>query len=417
MRHEVPDVLVWLWVDEGGGATCPSWARPYEEVVATPVPARTWDRDGDDLLLLYTGGTTGMPKGVMWRQDDLLVVLGNAANGKYPDVVDLDYARSRVAVNGRRHLTAAPLMHGAGCFTCIPILARGGAIVLLESPSFDPVELLDTVQRESVHSVSWVGDAFAAPVVEALAREPGRWRLDSWSVVTSGGVLFADELKRRLVELVPGLLIADVYGSSEAVAAARSVTTSAGETSSARVFARTATLRVLAEDGTEAGPGDVGMLAYGGRQPMGYYRDEAKTASTFRIIDGARFLLTGDYATVDAEGLITVLGRGSSCINTGGEKVYPEEVEEVLKRHPAIQDVGVVGIPDTRLGEQVAVAVELAPGHDLDLDELVAFARPMLAGYKVPRRMQVVPRVVRGPNGKVDYPATQAAFAAEAVGA
>jgi 3-oxocholest-4-en-26-oate---CoA ligase len=416
MRDEVPDVAVWLWVDEGDGV-CPSWAQPYEEVVTTPVATRHWDRDGDDIVLLYTGGTTGMPKGVMWRQDDLLVVLGNAANGKYPDTVDLDYARSRVATNGRRHLTAAPLMHGAGCFTCIPILARGGAIVLLEGSSFDAVELLDTVERESVHSVSWVGDAFAAPVVDALSREPDRWRLDSWSVVTSGGVLFSDDLKQRLIDLVPGLLIADVYGSSEAVAAARSVTTGRGETASPRVFARTATLRVLGEDNEEVGPGMVGMLAYGGRQPLGYFRDDVKTAATFRSIDGAHFLLTGDFATVDDAGLITVLGRGSSCINTGGEKVYPEEVEEVLKRHPAVQDVVVVGVPDDRLGERVAAAVEVAAGAELDLDELVEFARPVLAGFKVPRRLQIVGKVVRGPNGKIDYTAARAIFATEPVGA
>jgi acyl-CoA synthetase (AMP-forming)/AMP-acid ligase II len=409
MRHEVPDIRVWLWVDEGG-AECPAWAQPYERIVTTPVPARSWARDGDDLVLLYTGGTTGMPKGVMWRQDDLFLVLGNAANGKYPDEADLGYARSRVAANGRRHLTAAPLMHGAGCFTCIPIMARGGGVVLLEKPSFDPVELLDTVERESVHSVSWVGDVFARPVVEALSGEPGRWRLDSWSVVTSGGVLFSDDLKQRLIELVPGLLIADVYGSSEAVAAARSVSTGKGGTASPRVFTRTASVRVIREDGGDVEPGEVGMVAYGGRQPLGYYRDEAKTAASFQVIGGARFLLTGDFATVDAEGLITVLGRGSSCINTGGEKVFPEEVEEVLKQHPAVRDVVVLGLPDQRLGEQVAAVVEATPGHQLDVGALTAFARPVLAGYKVPRQVRVVEKVTRGPNGKVDYAAARAVF-------
>jgi len=411
MRDQVPDIKVWLWVDEGDGE-CPPWAQPYEQAATTPVPARRWTRDGDDLVLLYTGGTTGMPKGVMWRQDDLFVVLGNAANGKYPDQADLGFARSRVARTGRRHLTAAPLMHGAGCFTCIPIMARGGAVVLLEQPSFDPVELLNTVEREAVHSVSWVGDVFAGPVVEALDREPGRWRLSSWSVVTSGGVLFSDELKRRLLEFVPGLLIADVYGSSEAVAAARSVSTGRGGTTSPGVFTRTATVRVVREDGGDVGPGEVGMVAYGGRQPLGYYRDEGKTAASFRVIGGDRFLLTGDFATVDAEGLITVLGRGSSCINTGGEKVFPEEVEEVLKRHPAVRDVVVLGLPDQRLGEQVAAVVEVTPGHQLDVGGLTVFARSVLAGYKMPRQFRTG-KVVRGPNGKVDHQAARAVFAAE----
>jgi acyl-CoA synthetase (AMP-forming)/AMP-acid ligase II len=224
-------------------------------------------------------------------------------------------------------------------------------------------------------------------------------------------------LKKRLLELLPSLLIADVYGSSEAVAAARSVSTSKAGTASPRVFARTATVRVLGEDGRDVEPGEVGMVAYGGRQPLGYYRDEAKTAAMFQVIDGARFLLTGDFATVDAEGLITVLGRGSSCINSGGEKIYPEEVEEVLKRHPVVRDVVVVGLPDQRLGEQVAAVIEVVPGNELDVEGLIAFAREVLAGYKVPRQVRVVDKVVRGPNGKVDYQAARAVFAAEAIGA
>ena len=252
-------------------------------------------------------------------------------------------------------------------------------------------------------------------MVEALSGKPGRWRLDSWSVVTSGGVLFSDDLKQRLIELVPGLLIADVYGSSEAVAAARSVSTANGGTASPRVFTRTASVRVIREDGGDVEPGEVGMVAYGGRQPLGYYRDEAKTAASFQVIGGARFLLTGDFATVDAEGLITVLGRGSSCINTGGEKVFPEEVEEVLKQHPAVRDVVVLGLPDQRLGEQVAAVVEVTPGYQLDLGALTTFARPVLAGYKVPRQVRVVEKVTRGPNGKVDYAVARAVFTGEEV--
>jgi acyl-CoA synthetase (AMP-forming)/AMP-acid ligase II len=421
MRHEVPEIRVWLCVDEGDGR-CPSWAVPYEQVPTTPQvdPLRRWQRNGDDLVLLYTGGTTGMPKGVMWRQDDLLVVLGNAANGNYPDEPDLEFARSRVATRGRRHLTAAPLMHGAGCFTCIPILARGGAVVVLENQSFDATELLDTVERESVYSVSWVGDAFARPVLAALQNEPNRWNLESWRVITSGGVLFSDDVKRGLLDRVPGVLIADVYGSSEALAAARSVSTKNDDPAapkSPRAFSRTSSIRVFTEDGRDVQPGEVGIVAYGGRQPLGYFRDEAKTAAAFRVVGGARFSITGDFATVDADGMITVLGRGSSCINTGGEKVYPEEVEEVLKRHDSVEDVVVLGVPDERLGEQVVAVVETAGAQVLDTEALTAFARAALASYKVPRRMIVVDRVTRGANGKVDYAAARAVFADESVGA
>ncbi|MCW2756977.1 MAG: fatty-acid--CoA ligase, partial [Nocardioidaceae bacterium] len=190
MRADVPDVAIWIWVDDGHGA-CPDWATSYESVAAAP-PAQSvdlWPRDGDDLVLIYTGGTTGLPKGVMWRQDDLFVQLLNAANGRYPDVPDLELARAKVSTRGRRHLPAAPLMHGAGCLTCIPFLARGGAIVLLEESSFRATDLLDAIEREGVHSVGWVGDAFARPVLDALDAEPARWDLASWKVITSGGVL------------------------------------------------------------------------------------------------------------------------------------------------------------------------------------------------------------------------------------
>jgi acyl-CoA synthetase (AMP-forming)/AMP-acid ligase II len=418
IRGRLPEIVGWLWVDDGTGP-CPGWAVPYESVADAPGPVtrRAWERDGDDLVLLYTGGTTGMPKGVMWRQDDLMIVLGNAANGKYPDEADLAYARSRVARRGRRHLSAAPLMHGAGAFTCIPVLARGGAIVLLERPSFDPEELLDTIEREHVHSASWVGDAFARPVLAALRAGPGRRALDSWSVVTSGGVLFSDDVKRGLIDLVPGLLIADVYGSSEAPAAARSVSTAATRDAPAGAFSRGTSITVLSEDGGEAVPGEIGMVAYGGRQPLGYYKDPEKTERTFRIVDGRRYAITGDFATVDASGHITVLGRGSSCINTGGEKVFPEEVEAVLLRAPAVRDVVVVGVPDERLGEQVAAAVALNPGFDLDTATLRDHARGWLAGYKVPRRFVAVPTVVRGPNGKVDYAAAKVSVLDEAASA
>jgi 3-oxocholest-4-en-26-oate---CoA ligase len=187
-RASVPGVLAWLWVDDGAGP-CPPWAVPYESAAApaTPRPEPAWGRDGDDIILLYTGGTTGLPKGVIWRQDDLMVSLGNAAGGRYPDEPDLAFARSRIADPGRWHLPAAPLMHGAGCLTCLPVLARGGAGVLLADPAFRAGDLLDTIDRHRVNSVGWVGDAFARPVLGALDADPGRWDLSSWSVLTSGG--------------------------------------------------------------------------------------------------------------------------------------------------------------------------------------------------------------------------------------
>jgi 3-oxocholest-4-en-26-oate---CoA ligase len=405
-RPSVPGVLCWLWVDDGSGP-CPPWAVPYEEAAApaTPRPQPRWERDGDDLILLYTGGTTGLPKGVMWRQDDLMVSLGNAAGGRYPDQPDLAFARSRIADPGRRHLPAAPLMHGAGCLTCLPVLARGGAAVLLASPAFDAPELLDTIERHRVNSVGWVGDAFARPVLAALDAQPGRRDLTSWTVLTSGGVLFSDEVKQGLLRHLPGLLIADVYGSSEAIAAARSVSRSGAAGPAARSFAGGG-LSVLADDDTPvaAGSGQIGRVAYSGRLPLGYYKDPVKSAATFPVLGGRRYVITGDFATVTADGQVSVLGRGSSCINTGGEKVYPEEVEEVLKRHPSVADAAVLGLPDERFGERVAAAVQLAGGHLLDGEALREHVRAHLAGYKVPRQVVAVPEVTRGPNGKVDIP-------------
>ena len=228
IRGRLPEIRSWLWVDDGTGP-CPGWAVDYEDVATgarrPALRAGPGQRSGDDLLLLYTGGTTGMPKGVMWRQDDLFILLGNAARGGYPDEPDLEYARSRVAGEGPRMLPAAPLMHGAGCFSCMPILARGGAIVLLEGRSFDPVEFLDTVDRRQVHSASWVGDAFARPVADALDAHPGRWHLSSLKTITSGGVVFTDATKRRLLAHVPHLLINDVFGASEAITVGSSLVT------------------------------------------------------------------------------------------------------------------------------------------------------------------------------------------------
>ncbi|MWA02909.1 AMP-binding protein [Actinomadura sp. LD22] len=405
VRHGLPKVRLWLQRADGSGAACPDWAVPYDEVAASGRrPATPPVRSGDDLILLYTGGTTGMPKGVMWRQDDVFVLLGNAANGRYGPDQDLEYARRRVASPGRRLLPAAPLMHGAGVFSCVPFLARGGAIVLLEGRSFDAGELLDTVEREQVWSVGWVGDAFAKPVLEALDREPGRWDLSGWRTITSGGVMFSQEVKQGLLAHVPQLLINDVFGASEAITIGSSTTTKDGTSVPTGSFTPRKGMRVIRPDGTDVvpGSGEVGLMAFAGRQPLGYYKDEAKTAATFLVIGGERYSVPGDYAVVAEDGTATLLGRGSACINTGGEKVFAEEVEQVIKRHPDVADAVVVGIPDDRFGEAVTAVVELEPGRAQDPDALVAFVRGDLAGYKAPKRVFFVDQVSRGPNGKAD---------------
>lgn len=416
MREQVPGVKLWLMVDDGSGP-CPAWGVPYEGVAnresyIDPVPLHP--RSGDDLVLLYTGGTTGMPKGVMWRQDDLFIRLNTERGDLYPDLPDMQFIRERISMTGRPHLPAGPLMHGAGLLTCFLVLSRGGAISLLQERSFDAVDLLDTVARDQVATLMWVGDAFARPVLDALDANPGRWNLSSLRTIMSSGVIFSTEVKVALLKHMPRVSIADVFGSSETMSLGRSVTSAKEKPRDTGSFEAKSNTRVLDEDGKdiERGSGKAGLLAIGGRQPVGYYKDAAKTAATFRTIDGQRYVVPGDWATIDASGNVKLLGRGSECINTGGEKVFPEEVEAILKRHSAIYDAVVVGIPDMRFGQSIAAAVEPKQGAQIQAEEIIDFVKLHLAGYKAPRRVVAVASIDRGPNGKPDLKAIRALCAA-----
>ena len=413
MRKQVPKVGLWLWVDDGSGA-CPEWAVPYEDVargtLAGSAATTPHPRSGDDLILLYTGGTTGMPKGVMWRQDDLFIRLNTERGDLYPDQPDLGFVRERISVTGRPHLPAGPLMHGAGLLTCFLVLSRGGAISLLREASFDPLDLLDTVARDSVATLMWVGDAFARPVLAALEAEPGRWDLSSLRTIMSSGVIFSTDVKTALLRYLPRVTIADVFGSSETMSLGRSVTSTRESPPETGSFEAKSNTRVIDEEGRDVarGSGKAGLLAIGGRQPVGYYKDPDKTAATFRTIDGHRYVVPGDWARIDAAGNVKLLGRGSECINTGGEKVFPEEVEAVLMQHSAIYDAVVVGIPDARFGQAVAAAIEAKQGAQIQAEEIMRFVKSHLAGYKAPRRIVAVASIDRGPNGKPDLAAIRA---------
>lgn len=405
MRSRVPNVRVWLWVDDGS-EPCPDWAVPYEEAATGPAPAegwRPWPVSGDDLLLLYTGGTTGMPKGVMWRQEDLFLRLNTENGDPYPETQDLEFLRSKVARNGRAHLSAGPLMHGAGLLTCFMTLSRGGAISHLTQRSFDPVDLLDTVERDDVATLMWVGDAFARPVLKALDENPGRWTLPTLRTIISSGVVFSAEVKDGIINHLPHVAIADVFGSSETMSLGRSVSAK-GRRNKTASFKAKGTTRVITEEGRDVvpGSGERGLLAIGGRQPVGYYNDPEKTAATFRMMDGQRYVVPGDWATVDDDGTVTLIGRGSECINTGGEKVFPEEVEIVLKRHDAVYDAVVMGIPDERFGQSIAAVIEPRPGMTPQADDLIAHVKAHLSAYKAPRRIIVQDKIGRLPNGKAD---------------
>jgi len=419
IRAKVPKVRLWLWVDDGSGP-CPEWATPYE-AAATGHPERVsaeWGRSGDHLYMLYTGGTTGMPKGVMWRQDDLYRnLIGSLDPSVREGEADLDSVRARVTGPGLTGLPACPLMHGTGCMTQLIILSGGGHVVTLESRNLDIPELLDTIDREGVNLIAIVGDAFAKPINRALEANPGRWTLASLMAITSSGVMFSEPVKQTLLSHASSAVIIDAFSSSEAVGMGQSVSSAGAEVQTAK-FTVGENTRVIDEDGKDVEPGSeqIGRVAVGGFQPIGYYKDEAKSAATFLMIDGRRYSVPGDFAQVEADGSISLLGRGSVVINTGGEKVFPEEVEEALKLHDSIVDAVAVGVPDDKFGEAITGVVELAPGAELDAEAVIAHVKGRLASYKAPKRVLAIDTIGRAPNGKVDYKRLKA-WAAESVGA
>jgi len=407
MRARVPTVKCWIRVDDGTGP-CPDWAVPYGTAAssATERVAAPWGRSPDDLYLLYTGGTTGMPKGVMWRQDDVFSSLDAPSRRPFPSSPGWEEFDARVSKPGPSNLPAAPLMHGTGAFNAMWTLALAGSIVTTLGRHFDAVELLDTVERQRVNSLSIVGDAFAKPILRALDAEPDRWDISSLRVIISSGVIWSSQTKAGLLRHNDRLIMIDSLGSSEAIGMAASTTTADAADSTA-TFKLGPNAKVLTEDGREVvpGSGDWGMVALRGRTPVGYYKDEAKSAATFVTFDGVRWSIPGDFAEVDADGTVRLYGRGSQCINTGGEKVYPEEVEEALKLHPTVADAAVVGVPDERFGEAITALVEPHTGSVVDEAALIAHVKEHLAGYKAPKRIIAIDTVGRAANGKLDYKA------------
>jgi fatty-acyl-CoA synthase len=419
LRDRVPTVNTWLWVDDGSGP-CPAWATAYEDaanaVTDGPVSG-PWGRDGDDLVLMYTGGTTGMPKGVMWRQDSLIKAVSSSQNPRLLDV-DADYEAlaGDIAAPGVSLIPACPEMHGTGQFTAQLALCGGGSNVLLPGRHFDVAELLDTIESKKVQAVTIVGDAFAKPILAALDAEPDRWDISSVFLMTSSGVMWSQESKTGLLRHNTNMMLIDAFSSSEAIGLGQSVSTAQGSSGTAK-FMLGDNSRVITDDGAdvEPGSGQIGRVAVRGFTPIGYYKDEAKTAATFVRIGDDTYSMPGDYAMVEADGSLTLLGRGSVVINTAGEKVFPEEVEEVCKLHPAVADAVAVGIPDDRFGEAVTAVVELHGDTTLEPDELVAHVKERLAAFKAPRNVVVIDTIGRAANGKVDYKRLKG-FAADQLG-
>jgi acyl-CoA synthetase (AMP-forming)/AMP-acid ligase II len=369
------------------------------------------DRSPDDHYGLWTGGTTGMPKGVIWRQEDIYIsAIGGAGNpliGVAP-VKNLDdvAARARKGSPLPGTLTLCPLMHGGGFWLAFNAILSGSFCVLIRDVGFDPAFAFRVVGEERVAVLMTIGDAYARPIVDLLeSSDPDEFDVSSLLVYGSGGAILSPSVKDDLARVLPTTVVHDGFGASETGGQGRLAGTGAD---GAPRFDMEPGNVVIAEDGTLCKPGDgrVGMLANSGHIPLGYYKDEVKTAATFPVIDGVRYAVPGDLASVDDNGFIAVYGRGSVSINSGGEKIFPEEVEKALKSHPAVFDATVVGTPNERFGSQVTAVVELRSehvDHPPDLSDLQAHCRLHLAGYKVPRAVVFVDETVRSPSGKPDY--------------
>lgn len=408
VRDRVASVTEWIELPDGAPGN--AFATPYEDIVRDGAERLDIARSGDDLFFLYTGGTTGMPKGVMWPQAALWRTIGGGADALAGESPSRDASEQAARILDGKHaqrlLPGSPLMHGTGLFTAIGALGGGGCVITLASRSLDADELWDTVAARRATHLAIVGDAFGKPMVRSLEARPGARELSCVSLITSSGVMWTPEVKRGLLAHLPGAMLYDAFGSSEATGFGAQITTKNSDVSLAK-FQLGPNCKVFTPEGREVLPGsdERGFVARSGPIPIGYYKDEKKTAETFRVIDGRRWSIPGDWCTVNADGTLNLLGRGSVCINSGGEKIFPEEIEETLKRHPAVYDAVVVGVPDDRWGEAVTAMVELRPAMAADAEALRAHVREHLAGYKTPKRVIFVPSIGRAPSGKVDYKA------------
>ena len=355
---------------------------------------------GDDLIFVCTGGTTGMPKAVMWRNDDLYVSQWTLSR---PGITPADPAQAMI--DGKQAgttLPGPPLMHGTGLYAALGTLSGGGKVVLIDTLGLDANRVWREIAAERVQVLTVVGDVFARPLIEALDQLGDSVDASCLKVISSSGTVFSAELKAGLIDRIPGLRIVDSLGATEGMIT-RS-TASKGHVEAAK-FTVTDRVGVFSSTGKPIAPGsgEPGFLGVTGRLPVGYYKDDAKTAATFPIINGRRYSIAGDMATVEVDGTIVFLGRGSATINTGGEKVFPEEVESELRGIAGVVDCCVVGLPDERWGQRVAAVVQLQRGDEITGDEIIEHLRSKLAGYKIPKHVTVVASLERGPNGKIDY--------------
>jgi acyl-CoA synthetase (AMP-forming)/AMP-acid ligase II len=407
---DTPNVKTVLVVDDGTGGSEETYKRyggvEFFEAISHGSPERDFgERSADDIYLLYTGGTTGFPKGVMWRHEDIYRVLLGGTDFATGEQVKDEYEHAKQALAGAPMIRfpIPPMIHGATQSATWAALFTGSTTIL--APEFDAEDVWNTIDKHKVNLLFFTGDAMGRPLLDVLEGSIDDRDLSSLFLLASTAALFSPSLKERFLELLPNRVITDSIGSSETGFGGTSIVAKGSSpTGGPRVTIDKNTV-VLGDDGNEVVPGSGvrGIIAKRGHVPVGYYKDEKKTAETFRTINGVRYAIPGDYATVEADGTVTMLGRGSVSINTGGEKVYPEEVEAALKGHPDVFDALVVGVPDPRFGQHVAAVVAPRKGTRPTLADLDAFVRKEIAGYKVPRSLWLVDEVKRSPAGKPDY--------------
>lgn len=376
----------------------------YDDVLSAASSERNFEpRSSDDIYMVYTGGTTGMPKGVMWRNEDIILGALNAGRRNAPidSVAQLGEEAAAAEAQGRL-MASGPFMHGGTQWACCNAHVMGGTFVLYTLPSFDAHEMLSLAARAGAHSVTLMGDAMARPVAEMMLQRSDEYDLSNLFAFSNAAAPISEGVRQQMREAFAGKALMDTYGASETGSTGSRIDDGSAVTAP-RFQCGPDTTVIDVEEGRTCAVGEVGKLARSGNIPLGYFQDEEKTAATFPTIDGTRWVVPGDFARLEEDGTITVLGRGSASINSGAEKIYPEEVEGALKDHPDVFDAAVIGTPSERWGQQVTALVQLREGATVDADALRAHSRKKVADYKVPKDLLIIEQVPRTVVGKVDY--------------